>query len=289
MYSTMFLSDLTVIDHAYIDSQGKLVGGSFNPSFLVRGPIDEVESVVVDFSSIKKSMKALIDDKYRGLDHKLWITSASNCIVENGERVSISSDYVLLNLPETNIARIDNEYSIDGVSNSICDMLQQEFTQLQFTCNNKVNPHLIDSNYPFRYFKYSHSLKDSTSWGCQGVHGHLSWFQLFTGPRWSEKHPVNFSLLDLIQKELDNTNFIFEENIRSIDGKHIHTEYDTRDRGVIRASYSRSLKNVILQTETTIEYLVEFVVNLFYKDLKSNNVQAIALSEGLTKGAFLEL
>ena len=73
MRSTMFLSDVTVLDHAYIDDSGFIVGGSFHPCFNVSGEIDGTEQVVVDFSAIKKQIKALIDSKETGYDHKLWI------------------------------------------------------------------------------------------------------------------------------------------------------------------------------------------------------------------------
>src|SRR5574343_1490291 len=77
MKSSIFLSDLTVVDHAYINSQGQVIGGSFNPGFIVSGEVDPVEKVVVDFSTIKKDVKYSIDkhiDDYHhnGFDHKIW-------------------------------------------------------------------------------------------------------------------------------------------------------------------------------------------------------------------------
>ena len=68
---TMFFSQPTVIDHAYIDQEGRVVGGSFNPDFLVTGEIDPKEKVVIDFGTGKKQIKALIDHKEFGYDHKL--------------------------------------------------------------------------------------------------------------------------------------------------------------------------------------------------------------------------
>ena len=76
--STMFLNDLTVVDHAYIDDNGCIVGGSFNPCFEVSGTPDAVEKVVVDFSTIKHDLKEMIDRhnfvfSKNGFDHKVWI------------------------------------------------------------------------------------------------------------------------------------------------------------------------------------------------------------------------
>lgn len=71
--ANLFLSNITVVDHGYIGQDGGIYGGSFNPSFKVSGIITEDEGVVEDFSSVKKRIKAAIDHKIYGLDHKLLI------------------------------------------------------------------------------------------------------------------------------------------------------------------------------------------------------------------------
>jgi hypothetical protein len=71
--STMFLANLSVVDHAVLIPEGLIRGNSHNPSFEVSGVVDEVENVVCDFSTIKKRMKQLIDDHDMGFDHKCWI------------------------------------------------------------------------------------------------------------------------------------------------------------------------------------------------------------------------
>ncbi|QJT71266.1 6-pyruvoyl tetrahydropterin synthase-like protein [Vibrio phage vB_VcorM_GR11A] len=71
--ASMFLHNVTVIDGAYVDSNGVCVGFSFSPRFHVSGKVSEDESVVVDFSTIKKDLKAFIDDKETGIDHKLLV------------------------------------------------------------------------------------------------------------------------------------------------------------------------------------------------------------------------
>lgn len=86
--SSMFLRNVTCIDHAFVDNRGFIEGGSFHQEIIVTGEVDEHEQVVVDFSSVKKQIKAIIDAKETGFDHKLWIIKGwSDCQVidlENG-------------------------------------------------------------------------------------------------------------------------------------------------------------------------------------------------------------
>lgn len=72
--STLFIGNLTTIDYAYIHpTRYTIKGGSLNLSVEVTGDIEPVENVVVDFGTIKKKIKSLIDDKEEGFDHKLWV------------------------------------------------------------------------------------------------------------------------------------------------------------------------------------------------------------------------
>jgi 6-pyruvoyl-tetrahydropterin synthase len=70
--STLFLNKITVIDHALINREGLVQGGSYNLSVKVSGEVKGEEQVVVDFSKLKSSIKNLIDDTEKGYDHKLW-------------------------------------------------------------------------------------------------------------------------------------------------------------------------------------------------------------------------
>jgi len=105
--STIFNSQLTVVDHAYIDTIGNVVGGSFNPDFIVTGDVDPVENVVVDFSTIKKDIKRIVDANEDGFDHKLWIIEGfSNATyqeyytdIEQQQRVVVITPTTRLDMP----------------------------------------------------------------------------------------------------------------------------------------------------------------------------------------------
>lgn len=297
--STMFLSNISVVDHAYIDSRGNVVGGSFNPSFFVTGEIDPVEQVVVDFSSVKKQLKQIIDDKENGFDHKLWFLrgysagTITDAAPDNGQAM------VNINTPTTNLVAPRNSvkvveggvYTLPSSSQFIGDYVETELRKLhpginlKVECVNNTDCHFPTGVTNASLFRYAHGLKESTSWGCKNIsHGHLSYVQLF---------PVTEASLQLasnIAKELDDTIFIYNANITSSDDVAVMVEYVTQDRGYFNALYMKdNYKLVVLETETTVEHLVEYVAALFAEELDVVGVQQVLISEGLSKGACVTL
>lgn len=102
--STMFLSNISVVDHAYIDDMGMIIGGSYNPSFLVTGKVTDDESVVIDFSTGKKALKKIIDHDVYGFDHKLWLIEGfSNVstvtIVSSAKREYLNKQFLAISDP----------------------------------------------------------------------------------------------------------------------------------------------------------------------------------------------
>ena len=60
--ASIFLTNVTVIDGAFVTERGMVEGASFNPKFVVTGPVTEDEQVVIDFGRIKKKLKEWIDN-----------------------------------------------------------------------------------------------------------------------------------------------------------------------------------------------------------------------------------
>lgn len=323
MNSTMFLNDLSVVDHAYITEHGAVRGGSFNPSFLVSGEIDPVEQVVVDFSTIKKQLKAAIDDKSVGFDHKLWVIKGfSSCdIIVDGVTVSdfeVLADHsvygeltpITIKTPTTELTVPKNAikfvvpatpnhsaYTIGNVGLWFAEFLNKWFNgSVEVECFNNINAHTLhpQSTNPIGYFTYAHGLKDSTSWGCQNIaHGHLSFIQFDT----TAPIEIQQELLNLICADLDGTVFINHDNVVAVDDNTVEIQYTT-PRGTFKGKYpledwnlcdtviqSSPMKSIILETETTIEFLVEYI-NASYGDLlQKHQISRIFVSEGLSKGA----
>lgn len=296
MQSTLFLNAITCVDHAYICPNGRVVGGSYHPNFEVTGQVEETESVVVDFSSVKKQLKSAIDHRDNGYDHKLWIIKGfSDCKYQIKDGVVyINTPACRLSMPQDAVRIFDTDYK---ALDCFAECVEEEFNKYLTACLQKLHPELNISvktsltNDPhtqtidYHMFRYSHGLKSSTSWGCQNhSHGHLSFIEFHT------KHPKTIS--PLIYKtiaELDKAIFIYRDNIVTEDDLELSIAY-TSPRGTFRATYVKSEnKIIVLDTETTIEHIVDWYVNKNRTLLEAQDITRVFVSEGLSKGAVVTL
>lgn len=288
--SSIFLADVSVVDHAYINNKGQVIGGSFNPGFIISGEVDSTEKVVVDFSTIKKDVKTAIDfhgcDIYaNGFDHKIWfIEGYSNATITNNVD-SVSFDSVaftgtvpadavrFIAHPET--SELSPDYSLEYIGQALATHVYNELISkypnidLKVECRNTVNTHTM-SDMPLSLFTYSHGLKDSTSYGCQNLfHGHLSYLQYKDEMITAE-----------VAADLNNTVFINPENVVHDNQWMVAIEYTT-PRGLFKATYNKDQnKVVILKTESTVEFLAEYVRDKY-------GITDFYISEGLSKGTVL--
>jgi hypothetical protein len=281
--STIFLNNLTCIDHAYIDAEGRIVGGSYHPNFLVTGSIDPVEQVVIDFSSIKKQIKAIIDDKENGFDHKLWIyANSSNCKYTHYDgNTTIRSDALLLEMPTNAIKIIESD-----AETAIAQQVERELNKLHPHNNIKVQCELTHTNFARNpdsaiEFTYVHGLRSSTSWGCQNhSHGHRSWIDFGV----DMGGDIEYQLLALTH-ELNGAVLIYKDNIVLDDDDYIAIFYTT-PRGNWYAEYNKKMiKTIIFDTETTVENILNWFVAKNKDLLDRCGVKRLDISEGLSKGA----
>jgi hypothetical protein len=301
----LFLSDLTVVDHAVIMPDGSISGGSFNPGFLVEGKVVGDEQVVVDFSKVKKQIKESIDkhtsDPHtNGFDHKLWIIDGfsngqsisqfvSFPVLESENRVYVHTDSAILTLSVDAVRIISNPgdaYDLTDeseycafIGHQMALHVQEDLRKLHpnidivVTCKNNTTPHVIDHKLDVHWFKYSHGLRFSSSYGCQNVcHGHLSFIQ-------SEDSLLAKQVAD----ELNDAVFISKENVAYETDTIISIQYETPDRGYFSASYKKDVHNiVVLETETTIELIANYVSAKY-------NIHDFYISEGLSKGVYYKI
>lgn len=280
MQSTMFLTSVTCIDHAVITPVGTVMGGSFSPDFYVNGEVTEDESVVIDFSKCKKQIKAAIDDNETGYDHKLWIIPGwSNCEYKiEGDQITITTPALTITGP-ANIARVfENESTYADVGFEIADYLMRKIDGVDIAV--VVDP-AIQYTIPARlkpsFFRYSHGLKNSSSWGCQNIaHGHLSYLAI------DSAHPMAYEMQQQMANTLNNSMFVFEENWNN----ETHTIEYTSPRGTFKLVLNNTDQRIcILKTETTIENIVEAVAEMFKDDLTELGAESLYISEGVHKGA----
>lgn len=289
MKSTLFLRDLTCIDHAKIDSYGQLSGGSYNLDVLVSGDVEQNEQVVIDFSKCKKLIKDLIDDFDHGFDHKCWV-----------------SDFPIKEIPHTNNFRVETPYlKLEGPEHLFRPLnptlteeqnvqlyLQSHLQEIYPTV--KVEVHLRPIGF-YRggdariLFRYAHGLKHSSSCGCKRIaHGHLSFLELKTTD-FANRNLVGGVLHD-IQSYIRNVYFAHRENVIVADSKFVTVGY-TCDAG---DDYQIELNTdvhdvIILDNETTVENLTEWITEKFRHQLEAAGVTRLYMSEGLMKGAMVEV
>lgn len=283
MKASIFLNEISVIDHAYMDKDQIIHGGSFLVSFIVTGKVDKTEKVVVDFSTIKKDIKTIIDHhshdlNENGLDHKLWLLKDSYNSLNYREmkiiQLKFNSGEVSLPTDAIKFMEEVDEYTIPKLEKYIADFVLEKLSphycgaKLSIECKLSEKPVLYSAEeVPYRMFRYVHGLKDSTSYGCQNIaHGHLSYIQT--------------NDLDKIT-DLNDIIFINSKNVLENNETFIEIGYTT-SRGNFKAKYNKSNYHIIiLDTETTIEYLVKYIKDIY--KIKTD----LYVSEGLTKGAVI--
>lgn len=307
----MVYAELTVIDGATIDAQGWIIGQSVNPSVRIFGKLLGEEQVIADFSSAKKDIKAIIDDKQTGLDHKLWIFSNSNCKVRDAQPLftNVISPIVNMTIPSNGVVNIRRVVgSFDDISSVVCSWLgvyvlsemkkrwpekYDGIERLDFFDGNHMS--VPDVAYDMQerktVFRYTHGLAKSTSWGCQLIaHGHLSYVVVV-----GENGMRDTELETKIAALLNNAYIVSNEHIveTTEESETIKIAYRSMSRGDMELTISQ--KNVatggigdvfITQDEPTIENIVKEVVELFREEMLTSRVRSVYISEGSNKGAF---
>lgn len=293
--STLFLQNVTAIDFAIITDYGDIEGGSYNASFEVSGKVEEFEQVVIDFGTVKKAIKKIVDDNNNGFDHKLWFVddfskiSRVEYLLDEGNMI-IELPWQRLELPRNAVKIIpvkNGHYSLyeDIIAQQVQEKLQEDYpnAQISVKCELDCYPLIPTNCTSWKFFRYTHGLKNSSSWGCQNIaHGHLS----FIGVH----HPFGRDVfLDKIINDIDGVNFIWGDNVLDSD-KFFTTSTYSSDRGTFLHCFKKDkVKHIILPTETTIENIIEFVKLNYGKELKKRGADRLFLSEGLIKGACVYL
>lgn len=291
------IRNFTQMDYAYIDNQGRVLGNSLHVSAVVTGEVDPVEKVVVDFSQCKKLLKELIDSPIYGYDHKLLGFIDSDCEFEADldSNIQTVSNRTLAISGSGMFRACHTEHNYRDFAEHIGAFLTQT---LSLRLNAPVTVTVTLSDVPVyrpeglyqREFHYVHGLKDSSSHGCQNIaHGHRSFFELIGDiDDWDiiDENFINKTVSDLA-RDLDNTIFVRKENVKLNTEEFITFGYESVSRGHFSMTVNKKHQKVIvLDTETTIEYLADYVADRL-AHLSEYGVEKIFVSEGLTKGAIV--
>lgn len=313
------LTSVTSIDMGLIDPDGKLTGRSFKPVITVHGNLQGDEQVIEDFSSIKRRIKAAIDDKLSGYDHKL-IYDPSQCKLTPGfypgtATLTVGDGKLQVTGDPRSFRKLaytsfrSTALTVDQIlSRELERFLNVTFPGLRFEVMADVRaeslmPYMASSfGVPLTqpiYFSYVHGLPKSTSWGCQFIaHGHLSFIQLLSNSSYycGADSWQNFDYLDLnhrcykvavdIASTLDGAYIVNKEYHSPIGQIGEYVRYTSKDRGTFELQMQAGSMPIIqLDTETTVENIAQYVATRWKDKLLESSITSIYVSEGLQKGA----
>lgn len=286
----LFVRDLTVIDATYLDAKRGFVGESYIVDVTLTGALNE-QSMILDFSLVKKQIKAIIDAE---VDHKLIVPHASsNCSVTiEPQRTQVDyklhdNTYIQLKCPSEAYCLLESE----EVSIDVIETYLEHIIMLQLPDNvGQLEIKLRSENIDTPYYHYTHGLKKHDG-NCQRIaHGHRSKLDIFVNDefnshlvqdwanRWKDIYLV--SQEDIIEK--GDLSFIVKSN----QVEKLCTAYHA-PQGYFELLMPAH-RCETLPRDTTVEELADFICEQTKKRVGSDNVTVYAY-EGVGKGAIAEL
>ncbi|MCW8092224.1 6-carboxytetrahydropterin synthase [Alteromonas sp. ASW11-130] len=287
----LFVNDLTVMDFSYLCHERGMVGESWIVDVILDGDLNE-ESMVQDFSIVKKNLKRLIDEY---VDHKLLVPAehTATTVINSGDESEVEVRFqsadkhqIMLRCPAEAYAFI---YSDAVTKVSVGDYLKEIIaTHLPDNVDN-ITLNLRTEVIDVPYYHYTHGLKKHDG-NCQRIaHGHRSRVDLFINDlmcsasqqywarRWAdiyiatEEDVIDFAerkITGEIDNEIDYWCFGYESS-----------------QGYFELIMPKSRCEVIT-TDSTVECLAQFMYEQQKQRLPGNKVKVIAY-EGVGKGAMV--
>ncbi|MDX2369898.1 MAG: 6-carboxytetrahydropterin synthase [Colwellia sp.] len=291
----LFVNDLTVIDFSYLCKERGIVGESWIVDVLLDGSLNE-QSMVLDFAIVKKQIKAIIDD---AVDHKLLLPMQADELIladsphhTNHKTLDYLSDRAsyYMQSPHCAFAQIDClVITVDSVTEHLNAIIMAELPENVKGLTLVLRPENITSD----YYHYTHGLKLHDG-NCQRIaHGHRSKIQIFVDDkkdtqlehqwceRWqdiyiaSEADRVDKGDIELSAKAMHN-----------LTHDHQYFSY-TAPQGRFDIAVDSKVLDVV-DCDSTVELLADFIARQLKKELPSKTVKVIAY-EGVAKGAIVSV
>lgn len=289
------------IDYSYIDTEGYLIGGSCSVKIVLTEKLYSESTV-----SLKDTIKDLLNGKL-GFDHKIWIFDDSlllsdivvNQLTDSEERLSFTTPVITAMTDMQSIRRIKGVHSSLSVSTAISKFLASSILDKSLKietiieCDSKA----LHNNSGIMRFRYCHGSEGS-DFGSQNIaHGHLSYLQVLDKNYKEIKvysPELSAYLLEMVIK-LDNTYFINSYNNNNdlnLDADKYSISYISKDRGFFNLVLNigdPKVKVCVLNTDTSIEHIINFIVFLYGRKLKKFGACYFVLSEGLERASIVKL
>lgn len=176
----LFVKDLTVMDFSYLCPERGMVGESWIVDVVLDGALND-ESMIEDFSLVKKNLKRLIDDY---VDHKLLVPAEyeyTQIKRDNEDKVEVVfkttlNDYFALFCPDDAYAFIYSQrVDMQSVGAYLKEIIATHLPDNVDGITLNLRTEQIDSP----YYHYTHGLKKHDG-NCQRIaHGHRSRIDIF--------------------------------------------------------------------------------------------------------------
>ncbi|WP_166424810.1 6-carboxytetrahydropterin synthase [Paraglaciecola sp. 20A4] len=285
----LFVNDLTVMDFSYLCPKRGMVGESWIVDVVLDGDLNE-ESMVLDFSKVKKQLKYLIDEY---VDHKLLIPVEHEYshILRDEKNDRVSVDFmrpdgrsIHLNCPSEAYGFIYSKHvTMSSVSQYLKQVIATHLPENVAGLELTLRAEVISTP----YYHYTHGLKKHDG-NCQRIaHGHRSKITIIENQHesnewqqyWSERWCDIYvgSNEDLVGPDKVN----FANSDVNFSGHYLFG-YES-SQGWFELAIPKA-ETEMVDTDTTVECLAQYIANE-QKRLEPESEFKVYAFEGVGKGA----
>jgi 6-pyruvoyl-tetrahydropterin synthase len=275
----LFIDNLTVIDCSILDPQRGLIGASWSVNIELGGELDQ-QSMVFDFSKVKKTIKQWIDQE---VDHKLLVPTKykGTTLSEEGQNTVIqfipaSNEQIKHSSPTSSLCciktkQVSRKKVAEHIIKGLAQVLPDNVNDIEVTLTKEASVG--------RYYTYSHGLKKHDG-NCQRIaHGHRSKIEI-----WKNKlrnRPLEKRLAERWRDIYLGTS----EDVSELAHGQVRFDYQT-DQGVFSLTLPEE-RVYLMNNDTTVECIAEHILSVLEQEMPTARFKVRAF-EGMSKGAIAQ-
>lgn len=280
----LFVKNLTHVDLSYFDAERGLLGESWQTDIVLTGKLND-ESMICDFSLVKKYIKKWLDDH---IDHMLAIPTEH----PNATLSPLKDDRVSFQFNHADGRR----FQCDAPSQAICSLPMSEVTPqaaakwVEAQILNLLPAELEAVSVRFSSekidgseYQYSHGLKKHAG-NCQRIaHGHRSTIEIYEDGVRSEQREQDWA------KRWEDSYLGTQEDLLALidDGEHHYHRFGYESAQGQFELLIDSQQVYMLNSDTTVESLSAHIADTLAQENPGKHFEVHAF-EGIGKGAISE-
>ncbi|WP_404361904.1 6-pyruvoyl trahydropterin synthase family protein [Marinobacter sp.] len=276
----LFVDNLTVIDFAYLDPSRGLVGESWIVDVVLGGELDD-QGMVFDFSSVKRTIKQIIDER---VDHRLAVPSGYPGLEVKPE----TPDTLIWHLTDgTRIVHRGPQEAFVMVpgetleAKAVAKLLETELKQVLPANVQDIQISLREEEITGAWYHYVHGLKKHLG-NCQRIaHGHRSPIEIH---RNGQRDPA---LEQVWARRWEDIYVGSEEDVSERSADPDGSRYITFSYEANQGEFSLTMPEsrvYMMTTDTTVELIASHIADECKTDFPDDTIQVRAF-EGVGKGA----